>query len=527
MSRSNPKLRVECCVDRPNAKGAAILEFARSFCDRYEGLMAGKLIPEDRVYRLMRSRGCLPAGTVWKELERLNLQDPEYLKMCEKAKVTVMPVNLIKEEIQAIEQGVPFADCYRKSGNLRNDGVQPEDQQPAAQCQEVHQQEVRQQEVHQQEVHQQEVQRQEEPLNQSVPGSKEESEATGYQPFAPEYMSESDIETMRLVEKRGQCREIILPEDSMFVCKNINETMIEASKKPKPAKLWKTLWVEGEICCLYASTNIGKSIYALQIANEIAATRNVLYIDFEMNDKQLQERYTDEEGNLFTFQDNLCRAYIDPKKLSLNGNFEDKAIADIENLATMNDCEVIIVDNITFLCNDNISSEAAGKLMMSLIDLKQRRGFSILILAHTPKRDESRPLTVNDLAGSKKISNFLDSAFCMGVSVKDSSMRYIKEIKNRQYDKVYDEDNVILCEIRKDGNWLHFEERGFAKERTLLKEPNEKEDNGMTDQVLTLRKQGMSFKDIAARTGLSLSKVFRICKSHQDRTSEDSDSSEQ
>ena len=74
----------------------------------------------------------------------------------------------------------------------------------------------------------------------------------------------------------------------MFNIKSANKTMIEAAKRPNPKSLYKTFWYEGETCCLFADTNLGKSILAVQIASEIAVNEIVLYFDFELSDKQFQ-----------------------------------------------------------------------------------------------------------------------------------------------------------------------------------------------------------------------------------------------
>ncbi len=65
--------------------------------------------------------------------------------------------------------------------------------------------------------------------------------------------------------------------------------------------------------------------------------------------------------------------------------------------------------------------------MKELKTLKDKYGVSILALAHTPKRDMSKPLTINDLGGSKMLMNFCDSAFAIGASHKAKGIRYLKQ----------------------------------------------------------------------------------------------------
>lgn len=63
--------------------------------------------------------------------------------------------------------------------------------------------------------------------------------------------------------------------------KTANRTILEASLLPTPRALWDSFWYEGELSCLFADSNVGKSILAVQIADRIARTDNVMYLDFE------------------------------------------------------------------------------------------------------------------------------------------------------------------------------------------------------------------------------------------------------
>ena len=171
----------------------------------------------------------------------------------------------------------------------------------------------------------------------------------------------------------------------MFTVKTANRAIQEAALRPNPNALWMSLWYEGEVCCLFSDSNLGKSIYATQIAAEIAETQRVLYFDFELSDKQYQLRYTDEHGVLHKFADNLYRVEINRDSLDVS-NFEDAVINNIEVAALQTGAKVLIIDNLTYLCIASEKGDAAGTLMFRLTGLKKKNDLSILILAHTPKR---------------------------------------------------------------------------------------------------------------------------------------------
>ena len=151
-------------------------------------------------------------------------------------------------------------------------------------------------------------------------------------------------------------------------------------------------------------------------------------------------------------------------------------------------------------------------LMFRLTGLKKKHDLSILVLAHTPKRPLSNPITQNDLAGSKKLYNFFDSVFAIGKSAKDSGLRYIKQLKVRYGDYTYDGDNVIVASIEKNGSFLHFSQMGFAAEKEHLKEQTEKDVSQLEENIRELSGQGKSIREIAKELCISKSKVGRLLK---------------
>jgi hypothetical protein len=297
----------------------------------------------------------------------------------------------------------------------------------------------------------------------------------------------------------------------MFVVKTANQTIKEAALRPNPDPLWMSLWYEGEVCCLFADSNVGKSIYAVQIANEIAKSKKVLYFDFELSDKQFQLRYTDSQGYTFVFPENLYRVEIDRDSLNTE-TFEDVIVDNIENTAISTEAKILIIDNLTYLCIASEKGDLAGALMMRLIGLKKKYDLSILVLAHTPKRPLTNPITPNDLAGSKKLYNFFDSAFAIGKSVKDTNLRYIKQVKVRFGNYDYDSDNVIVCSIEKESTFLHFSQIGFADEREHLKEFTEKDKTETVNTVKQLSIEGRTQREIAKMLCISVGCVNKYLK---------------
>lgn len=315
-----------------------------------------------------------------------------------------------------------------------------------------------------------------------------------------------------------------------FIIKSANQWMEEAKNKPVQKMLFGEFWHEGEICILFADTNLGKSILAVQIADSITKghsikplsleveAQKVLYFDFELSDRQFISRYSENNSgyylNTYKFDDNLLRVEINP-----DGNladsfaeYEKSLITSIQKAIEETDGRILIVDNLTYLRSDNEKAKDALPLMKELKSLKEKYGLSIMALAHTPKRDMTKPITINDLQGSKMLGNFCDSVYAIGQSNKDSGLRYLKQIKARQTGIIYNEENVCVGEITKSNNFLKFEFLGFGNEREHLSIPSENDKEALIYMASDLEFQGKTQREIASILDISLGKANSLLK---------------
>jgi len=311
----------------------------------------------------------------------------------------------------------------------------------------------------------------------------------------------------------------------LFVIKSANSWIEQAKKKPIPKMLFSEFWHENEICILFADSNLGKSALAIQIADSIsrnvaikgfkleAKQQMVLYFDFEMSDKQFEGRYSKDYTKHFVFNDNLQRVEIDQDAdFPLDITFDEYLNQSFEQSIIVTKAKILIVDNITYLKGDNEKAKEALPLMKHLKKLKSKYGLSILILSHTPKRDLSKIITRNDIQGSKMLINFVDSAFAIGESFKDESIRYIKQIKQRNTELIYGGDNVVICNLLKEFNILEFRFYGYGNELEHLRYLSDDDRAELESKVLLMRKEtpDISFRAIAKELGINHMKVKRI-----------------
>ena len=302
-----------------------------------------------------------------------------------------------------------------------------------------------------------------------------------------------------------------------FKVRTANTRLEDSIRIQKPRRLFDCFVVEGEVTVLFAPTNVGKSVLALQIADaisqgkseygfesELTRGESVAYVDLENTDCQFAGRYSGHQ-----FSDNL-------KILEVPTGVEyttEQLLTYLKNFISAEKSKVIVFDNISFMGNLQSANEAMA-IIKALRELRDELGITILVVAHTNKKD-NKPMTINDLAGSAKVGNLIDAAFALGRVVGDTGLRYIKQLKARSGEKIY-EDPVMVVEMVKEGG-LHFEYRDMDIEQNLLKKPKEDDEEMVYHQVWHLHKQGLSCRKIESELGISKSKVNNIVNAMKKR----------
>lgn len=318
-----------------------------------------------------------------------------------------------------------------------------------------------------------------------------------------------------------------------FRTQGLNEAIIEGSKEPPLIPLGSDLWRQGEILILFADTGVGKTILALQHAEQLARGLNIFdddkttldskkvgFWDFEMTPQILYNRYCDGWGNRYQFSDNITRIDINPNFLAEMTEEHDNIIIDeIAQIVDLLALDVIIIDNITWLKSEaNQDQKVAINLMRALWKLRRKKKISIMVVAHTPKRNRYAPLENADVSGSKNITNFADTVVGIG-QVADTERVYVKHTKHRNIEgaKAYNNQRVLVCEKEKTMNgFLRLVPKGESSEMHLLRRKKSKEE--IIEEIQDYRKDGLSVNEIVVKTGMPRSTVYKYLniKSNED-----------
>ncbi len=315
---------------------------------------------------------------------------------------------------------------------------------------------------------------------------------------------------------------------SLFKTMSTNEWIEFAKKNPIPRKLFGELMFEKELAILFSDTNLGKSILAVQIANSLSkgiSTANlvneceaqkVLYLDFELTAKQFENRYSTDFKDHYIFNENFLRSELDLEKIRNDStDFEQELLQSLESEITFNDVKIVIVDNITYLKNETEKAKDALRLMKILNIIKKKLDISILVLAHTPKRDSSKPITKNEVSGSKNIMNFCDSSFAIGESFTRNGYRYIKQIKERNCPKIYHSENILVYEIIKQNSFLQFDFIEFGNEIEHIIPRTKQDVLERNNKIIELNKTGLNNCEIARKLIISEGTVRYILEQNK------------
>jgi len=311
-------------------------------------------------------------------------------------------------------------------------------------------------------------------------------------------------------------------KSSLLLVKKADDWMRQEYGKPQPRQLFGEFWHQGELCIMFADTNLGKSILGVQIGinlakysseepfyNQLGVPANVLYVDFEMSAKQFESRYYHTQWGSFNFGHQFFRAEFNPQADNpvLYPDYNESLAASLGAAITATKATVLIIDNLTYMRTGTERAQEALPLIKQIKALKAKHQLSVLMLAHTPKRNPANPITVNDLQGSKMLINFCDSAFAIGQSQSKPATRYLKQVKQRNARQTYGADNVCLCHIQQELNYLHFVFDGYGSEQDHLQKHDRSQQIHLASE---LKQGGQSIRQIGRQLGVSIGTVYNL-----------------
>ena len=254
------------------------------------------------------------------------------------------------------------------------------------------------------------------------------------------------------------------------------------------------------LCMIYGPRGLGKTHVSLNVAYAVATggeflgwkapqPRRVLFIDGEMPGALLQERLAaivavNREPDTLDFL-KILSADAEPDGLPDLSDTREQAYYE----PYLDDADVIVVDNLSTICRGLRENEADSWGGVQFWALQMRRaGKTVVFIHHSGKSGGQR--------GTSKKEDVLDTVIALrrpsGYSQEQGSRFEVHFEKARS---VHGEDARPFQAHLVDGTWIKSE---------IVDEEEE--------EVLRLKAEGRSIRDIAAKIGVSKSAVGRMVK---------------
>lgn len=310
----------------------------------------------------------------------------------------------------------------------------------------------------------------------------------------------------------------VLPQAELTI-KPLRTFFQELGEIQEPRNYFGELIPQGELTILFGRSNVGKSFLAYQIGEAIASGRNVfslvkndnsdnnqttgynlnnecqpekiLYADFEGTPKKICRRYS-----YYEFHENFICAFA--KKHCVQNPLDFIDI--IEEAVKKENIKVVIIDNISAISTDTETTANAIILMNRIKDLQESNELTLILMAHTPKIQDAKPIYWTDLAGSSKLFGLTENVIAINTAEFNRSIRYIKQFKTRYDEKNFEAENVIAMNFGSNNNGFKgFEFLAFESEDELLRIVERGTINNEKEQIINLTNLGISPKDIAIK----------------------------
>ena len=226
--------------------------------------------------------------------------------------------------------------------------------------------------------------------------------------------------------------------------------------KELPVPIVDSLLYEKDILGIAGSTNVGKSVFSLQLSTCIAMgvpfmtfnipkPRRVMHVQFELKDEGFARLIKVTSQTLLEqcpveahrFEENCVFLSSGQRDL-----FTDKYDA-IEANLRHTDVDVLVIDNLNTSVGVDVSkNEMAMEVLRKLINLKQKYNLSIIMVSHHKKIDVPAPIDISQMLGGSAYTNSLDFICQLANTKRAEGVKVMKITKVRAHSKFH---NVPLA----------------------------------------------------------------------------------
>lgn len=265
--------------------------------------------------------------------------------------------------------------------------------------------------------------------------------------------------------------------------------------------LWRNYWGTGELCVLTGDTGAGKTLFALQVAKEIATGSDevepakILYLGHEYDKCGFAERYG---PACAAAADNFFFAVFNHAQSGVYKTytvFKEWLMEGLTGLLDSTGAKLLIFDQPDRL---NLSNLQWLDFLNVVEQLRIERGISVLLIVNTRTRNTNKAVELYHTYKHQYTTAFADSVVAIARCHSNHQTRYLKQLKCKHRDMpgfnfvtsyfiVEDEERYLQLHPHLDS----------VPEKDMLPRSaaQERKDKLMTAE--SLRRDGLGYKRIA------------------------------
>jgi hypothetical protein len=299
--------------------------------------------------------------------------------------------------------------------------------------------------------------------------------------------------------------------------RRVRDWLAEIGPVAEAEQIFDAFWREGELALLFGPSGVGKSIFAVQLAEALAsgrgiegfdmpaAARNVLYVDLVMSGMQFKRRYmianeAGREAETFGFARRFFRERPDTT---------EKLAEWLRQVVKKGTFRVVIIDDLSAIKRTNDGTRETLALMRELKSLAGETGISILAIAGCERQRKGEFTDERHLGRSRVLADAADSVFALGFHPYAEGWRCLVQTRSpRSAPAVWNQSNAPSCRIdtvRAGFPEMRFDMRFEAK--------MDDETRALVCTIHQMRAEGsLTYQQIADRLEISVSTVGRYLK---------------
>lgn len=333
---------------------------------------------------------------------------------------------------------------------------------------------------------------------------------------APTFAHDPILETL---QKRIHAFAAQTTKEYAFQERDADELAAEGRTLPEIRKLLGNYVLESAAVLFPSERGVGKTFFLMQLClsvskgyqrfvnEDIELHGNTLYLDFELGERTFKRRL----AKLYALADHPSVPKSPYRMWVVNAQGSlTRSLARFKELLDQHKPVLVVVDNLrtAFRETDNEKNNAMTGVIANLMDLKNEKGFA-LVVAHHTKKNTANLLTHSDLqSGAGAISDLFDADFFLRRSSQDKQQRLLVRKKSRFCEEA---DGAKLIRLNPDTLWFDFMEDEVDETSHLQAEmasaPSRANPDAKDEQILKMLHEGASQRQIVEQLHISFRRI--------------------